>query len=87
MNVSGLETVLCFSQGNLVAIKYINRKRIELTRNVLFELKHVSLLCTECLKKTVDVCVHEGERDCVFAFNCVIIAELVLKCTDVWIDL
>ena len=51
MNVSGLETVLCFSQGNLVAIKYINRKRIELTRNVLFALKHVSLLCTECLKK------------------------------------
>lgn len=28
-------------QGNLVAIKYINKKRIELTRNVLFELKHV----------------------------------------------
>uniref|UniRef100_A0A8K9V9Q1 Guanylate cyclase n=1 Tax=Oncorhynchus mykiss TaxID=8022 RepID=A0A8K9V9Q1_ONCMY len=29
--------------ANIVAIKYINRKRIELTRNVLFELKHVTL--------------------------------------------
>lgn len=29
------------SQGNLSAIKYINKKRIELTRKVLFELKHV----------------------------------------------
>lgn len=28
-------------QGNLVAIKHLNRKRIELTRKVLFELKHV----------------------------------------------
>lgn len=28
-------------QGNLVAVKHLNRKRIELTRKVLFELKHV----------------------------------------------
>lgn len=28
-------------QGNLAAIKYINKKRIELTRKALFELKHV----------------------------------------------
>lgn len=31
-----------FLQGNIVAIKYTNRKRIELNREVLFELKHVS---------------------------------------------
>lgn len=32
----------CISpQGNLVAVKHLNRKRIELTRKVLFELKHV----------------------------------------------
>uniref|UniRef100_A0A671LHK2 Guanylate cyclase n=1 Tax=Sinocyclocheilus anshuiensis TaxID=1608454 RepID=A0A671LHK2_9TELE len=31
-----------YFKGNIVAIKYINRKRIELTRKVLFELKHVS---------------------------------------------
>ncbi|RVE67147.1 hypothetical protein OJAV_G00114090 [Oryzias javanicus] len=30
-----------YYKGNLVAIKYINKKRIELTRNVLFELKHM----------------------------------------------
>lgn len=30
------------SQGNLVAIKHVNKKRIELTRQVLLELKHVS---------------------------------------------
>ena len=29
------------AQGNLVAVKRVNRKRIELTREVLFELKHV----------------------------------------------
>lgn len=29
------------TQGNLVAVKRVNRKRIELTRKVLFELKHV----------------------------------------------
>lgn len=33
--------LLCVLQGNLAAIKYINKKRMELTRKVLFELKHV----------------------------------------------
>lgn len=31
------------SKGNITAIKYISKKRIELTRKVLFELKHVSV--------------------------------------------
>ncbi|KAK3572282.1 hypothetical protein QTP86_030272 [Hemibagrus guttatus] len=30
-----------YFKGNIVAIKFVNRKRIELTRKVLFELKHV----------------------------------------------
>ncbi|XP_025936688.1 atrial natriuretic peptide receptor 1, partial [Apteryx rowi] len=30
-----------YYKGNLVAVKHLNRKRIELTRKVLFELKHV----------------------------------------------
>lgn len=30
------------TQGNLVAIKHVNKKRIELTRQVLLDLKHVS---------------------------------------------
>uniref|UniRef100_A0A8C2A3S3 guanylate cyclase n=1 Tax=Cyprinus carpio TaxID=7962 RepID=A0A8C2A3S3_CYPCA len=34
-----------YFKGNIVAIKYINRKRMELTRKVLFELKHVSVSC------------------------------------------
>jgi hypothetical protein len=38
-----MHNVFSVFQANIVAIKYINRKRIELTRNVLFELKHVSL--------------------------------------------
>uniref|UniRef100_A0A8D0GEY7 Guanylate cyclase n=1 Tax=Sphenodon punctatus TaxID=8508 RepID=A0A8D0GEY7_SPHPU len=28
-------------QGNIVAVKHVNRKRIDLTRKVLFEMKHV----------------------------------------------
>uniref|UniRef100_A0A8C1IBA3 Guanylate cyclase n=1 Tax=Cyprinus carpio TaxID=7962 RepID=A0A8C1IBA3_CYPCA len=31
-----------YFKGNIVAIKYINRKRIDLTRKVLFELKHIT---------------------------------------------
>uniref|UniRef100_A0AAR2JN92 Guanylate cyclase n=1 Tax=Pygocentrus nattereri TaxID=42514 RepID=A0AAR2JN92_PYGNA len=33
----------CYYKGNITAIKYVNKKRIELTRKVLFELKHVSM--------------------------------------------
>ncbi|XP_026550057.1 atrial natriuretic peptide receptor 1-like, partial [Notechis scutatus] len=29
-----------YYKGNLVAVKHMNRKRIDLTRDVLFELKH-----------------------------------------------
>lgn len=36
----------CLLQENLAAIKYINKKRIELTRKVLFELKHVRTCLT-----------------------------------------
>lgn len=40
-----VRVLICFFflQGNITAIKYINKKRIELTRKVLFELKHVSV--------------------------------------------
>lgn len=36
-------------QGNIVAIKYTDRKRVELNRKVLFELKHVSRRKCLCL--------------------------------------
>lgn len=44
----------CHSQGNLVAIKHVNKKRIELTRQVLMELKHVSFCFTTKWASTVD---------------------------------
>ncbi|XP_062487726.1 atrial natriuretic peptide receptor 1 isoform X3 [Pezoporus occidentalis] len=34
-----------YYKGNLVAVKHLNRPRIELTRKVLFELKHVDAGC------------------------------------------
>lgn len=40
--VTSSPTCLPF-QGNIVAIKYTNKKRVELSRKVLFELKHVSV--------------------------------------------
>uniref|UniRef100_A0A4W5R477 Guanylate cyclase n=1 Tax=Hucho hucho TaxID=62062 RepID=A0A4W5R477_9TELE len=48
-----------YFKGNLVAIKHMNKKRIELTRQVLFELKHVSpdqcqmFYCIQCLRKDI----------------------------------
>lgn len=45
-------------QGNLVAIKHVNKKRIELTRQVLLELKHVSVsLCLSLSQRRAN-CTH-----------------------------
>ncbi|MGH0182069.1 UNVERIFIED_CONTAM: hypothetical protein FKN15_008245 [Acipenser sinensis] len=44
-------------KGNIVAIKYINRKRIELTRNVLFELKHMRDVQNEHLTRFIGACI------------------------------
>uniref|UniRef100_A0A3P9JKY4 Guanylate cyclase n=1 Tax=Oryzias latipes TaxID=8090 RepID=A0A3P9JKY4_ORYLA len=46
-----------YYKGNLVAIKYINKKRIELTRNVLFELKHMRDVHNEHLTRFIGACV------------------------------
>uniref|UniRef100_A0A673NBH4 Guanylate cyclase n=1 Tax=Sinocyclocheilus rhinocerous TaxID=307959 RepID=A0A673NBH4_9TELE len=43
--------------GNIVAIKYINRKRIELTRKVLFELKHMRDVQNEHLTRFIGACM------------------------------
>uniref|UniRef100_A0A8C0G5R2 Guanylate cyclase n=1 Tax=Chelonoidis abingdonii TaxID=106734 RepID=A0A8C0G5R2_CHEAB len=45
-----------FLQGNIVAVKHINRKRIELTRKVLFELKHMRDVQNEHLTRFVGAC-------------------------------
>ncbi|KAM6217173.1 atrial natriuretic peptide receptor 1 [Rhynchocyon petersi] len=45
-----------YYKGNLVAVKLVNRKRIELTRNVLFELKHMRDVQNEHLTRFVGAC-------------------------------
>ncbi|XP_028281644.1 atrial natriuretic peptide receptor 1 [Parambassis ranga] len=46
-----------YYKGNLAAIKYINKKRIELTRNVLFELKHMRDVQNEHLTRFIGACI------------------------------
>ncbi|XP_048881491.1 atrial natriuretic peptide receptor 1-like [Brienomyrus brachyistius] len=46
-----------YFKGNIVAIKYINKKRIELTRNVLFELKHMRDVQNEHLTRFIGACI------------------------------
>uniref|UniRef100_A0A671LJ59 Guanylate cyclase n=1 Tax=Sinocyclocheilus anshuiensis TaxID=1608454 RepID=A0A671LJ59_9TELE len=46
-----------YFKGNIVAIKYINRKRIELTRKVLFELKHMRDVQNDHLTRFIGACM------------------------------
>ncbi|XP_062291773.1 atrial natriuretic peptide receptor 1-like [Scomber scombrus] len=46
-----------YYKGNLAAIKYINKKRIELTRTVLFELKHMRDVQNEHLTRFIGACI------------------------------
>ncbi|XP_062897932.1 atrial natriuretic peptide receptor 1-like [Mobula hypostoma] len=46
-----------YYKGNIVAIKHINRRRVELTRNVLFELKHMRDVQNEHLTRFIGVCI------------------------------
>ncbi|OCT69553.1 hypothetical protein XELAEV_18040863mg [Xenopus laevis] len=46
-----------YYKGNIIAVKHINRKRIELTRNVLFELKHMRDVQNEHLTRFVGSCI------------------------------
>uniref|UniRef100_A0A8D3ATK4 Guanylate cyclase n=1 Tax=Scophthalmus maximus TaxID=52904 RepID=A0A8D3ATK4_SCOMX len=45
------------SQGNLVAIKHVNKKRIELTRQVLLELKHMRDVQFNHLTRFIGACI------------------------------
>ncbi|XP_019412305.1 PREDICTED: atrial natriuretic peptide receptor 1 isoform X2 [Crocodylus porosus] len=45
-----------YYKGNIVAVKHLNRKRIELTRKVLFELKHMRDVQNEHLTRFVGAC-------------------------------
>nr|XP_057909724.1 atrial natriuretic peptide receptor 1 isoform X2 [Doryrhamphus excisus] len=46
-----------YYKGNIVAIKYTNRKRIELNREVLFELKHMRDVQNEHLTRFIGACI------------------------------
>ncbi|XP_029437485.1 atrial natriuretic peptide receptor 1 isoform X2 [Rhinatrema bivittatum] len=46
-----------YYKGNIVAVKHINRKRIELTRKVLFELKHARDVQNEHLTRFIGTCI------------------------------
>ncbi|CAF92690.1 unnamed protein product, partial [Tetraodon nigroviridis] len=54
---SGLTLLLVCLQGNLAAMKFINKKRIELTREVLFELKHMRDVQNEHLTRFIGSCI------------------------------
>uniref|UniRef100_A0A8C2ZKE6 Guanylate cyclase n=1 Tax=Cyclopterus lumpus TaxID=8103 RepID=A0A8C2ZKE6_CYCLU len=60
-SVLGLHSLLCFfwrcTQGNLVAIKHVNKKRIELTRQVLLELKHMRDVQFNHLTRFIGACI------------------------------
>ncbi|XP_055083902.1 atrial natriuretic peptide receptor 1-like [Periophthalmus magnuspinnatus] len=46
-----------YYKGNIVAIKYTNRKRVELNRKVLFELKHMRDVQNEHLTRFIGACI------------------------------
>ncbi|XP_069780323.1 atrial natriuretic peptide receptor 2 [Narcine bancroftii] len=46
-----------YFKGNLVAIKHVNKKRVELTRQVLFELKHMRDVQFNHLTRFIGACI------------------------------
>ncbi|KAG7233278.1 hypothetical protein INR49_007260 [Caranx melampygus] len=62
-----------YYKGNIIAIKYTNRKRIELSRKILFELKHGMVFLHN------SVIISHGKLK---SSNCVVDNRFVLKITD-----
>ncbi|XP_029022598.1 atrial natriuretic peptide receptor 1 [Betta splendens] len=58
-----------YYKGNLAAIKYINKKRIELTRKVLFELKHMRDVQNEHLTRFIGACT-DPPNMCIISEYC-----------------
>ncbi|XP_036439440.1 atrial natriuretic peptide receptor 1 isoform X2 [Colossoma macropomum] len=58
-----------YFKGNIVAIKYVNRKRIELTRKVLFELKHMRDVQNDHLTRFIGACI-EPPNVCIVTEYC-----------------
>ncbi|KAI5618230.1 atrial natriuretic peptide receptor 1, partial [Silurus asotus] len=46
-----------YFKGNIVAIKFVNKKRIELTRKVLFELKHIRDVQNDHVTRFIGACI------------------------------
>ncbi|XP_034729528.1 atrial natriuretic peptide receptor 2-like [Etheostoma cragini] len=58
-----------YYKGNIVAIKYTNRKRIELNRKVLFELKHMRDVQNEHLTRFIGACI-DPPNTCIITEYC-----------------
>ncbi|KAJ8000203.1 hypothetical protein DPEC_G00202400 [Dallia pectoralis] len=59
-----------FYKGNIAAIKYVtNKKRIELTRKVLFELKHMRDVQNEHLTRFIGACI-DPPNICIISEYC-----------------
>ncbi|XP_030606341.1 atrial natriuretic peptide receptor 1-like isoform X2 [Archocentrus centrarchus] len=58
-----------YYKGNIVAIKYINKKRIELNRKELFELKHMRDVQNEHLTRFIGACI-DPPNSCIITEYC-----------------
>uniref|UniRef100_A0A8C1VUB6 Guanylate cyclase n=1 Tax=Cyprinus carpio TaxID=7962 RepID=A0A8C1VUB6_CYPCA len=58
-----------YYKGNITAIKYVNKKRIELTRRVLFELKHMRDVQNEHLTRFIGACI-DPPNICILSEYC-----------------
>uniref|UniRef100_A0A8C2X366 Guanylate cyclase n=1 Tax=Cyclopterus lumpus TaxID=8103 RepID=A0A8C2X366_CYCLU len=58
-----------YYKGNIVAIKYTNKKRIELNREVLFELKHMRDVQNEHLTRFIGACIDPPDT-CIITEYC-----------------
>ncbi|XP_034003979.1 atrial natriuretic peptide receptor 1-like [Trematomus bernacchii] len=58
-----------YFKGNIVAIKYTDRKRFELNREVLFELKHMRDVQNEHLTRFIGACI-DPPNTCILSEYC-----------------
>ncbi|KAM6435640.1 atrial natriuretic peptide receptor 1 isoform 2-T3 [Liasis olivaceus] len=59
-----------YYKGNLVAVKHVSRKRIDLTRDVLFELKHMRDVQNKHLTRFIGACI-DPPNICVLTEYCI----------------
>ncbi|XP_041649499.1 atrial natriuretic peptide receptor 1-like [Cheilinus undulatus] len=58
-----------YYKGNIMAIKYVSKKRIELNRKVLFELKHMRDVQNEHLTRFIGACI-DPPNTCIITEYC-----------------